>query len=321
MYERGTASSGPRILVIRLGAMGDIVHALPAAASLRHGFAGSHLTWVVEPRWRALLDGNPFIDRLVELRRGTAAGLLATLRELRERRFDFAVDFQGLIKSALVGAAAKVDRIYGFHRSLLRERVAGVFYSSPVMTGKQHVVDRNLDLAAAAGAASALLRFPLPAGEPEGELPQGRFVLACPLAGWRAKQWPLEYYGQLGKALREDGISLVLNGPPSAIGEMAGVPGVVLHASGLPGLIYATRQAAAVIGVDSGPLHLAAALGKPGVAVFGPTDPARNGPYGGSLTVLRSPGAVTSYKRREEIDESMRKITPGEVLAALREAL
>jgi heptosyltransferase I len=321
MYGRVTVSSGPRILVIRLGAMGDIVHTLPAAASLRHGFPGSHLTWVVEPKWRALLDGNPFIDRIVELQRGSAAGLLATVRELRERRFDFAVDFQGLIKSALVGAAAKVDRIYGLHRSLLREPLAGLFYSSPVMTARAHVVDRNLDLAAAAGAASAVLRFPLPAGEPEGALPDGRFVLACPLAGWRSKQWPLAYYGEVAQALRMDGIELVLNGPPSVIPELERVPGAVAHRSGLPGLIDATRRAAAVIGVDSGPLHLAAALGKPGVAIFGPTDPARNGPYGGTLTVLRSPGAATSYKRREEIDESMKKITPEAVLPALRGAL
>jgi heptosyltransferase-1 len=301
--------------------MGDIVHALPAAASLRHGFHGSHLTWVVEPRWRALLDGNPFIDHLIELRRSSAGGLLATARELRERRFDFAVDFQGLLKSALVGAVAKVDRIYGFHRSMLRERSAGLFYSSAVLSQRPHVVDRNLDLAAAAGAASALRTFPLPQGTPEGRLPKAGFVLASPLAGWRSKQWPLDFYRELAIALRRDGMRLVLNGPPSEAATLAEVSEALSHTSGLPGLLDATRRAAAVIGVDSGPMHLAAALGKPGVAIFGPTDPARNGPYGGSLTVLRSPDAVTSYKRRDQIDESMKKIAPADVLGALRESL
>lgn len=319
MYGAAMPASGARILVIRLGAMGDIVHTLPAAASLRHGFPGSHLTWMVEPRWRPLLAENPFIDRILELRRGSAAGLLESLRELRAERFDFAVDFQGLIKSALVAGLARVDRIYGFHRSLLREKAAALFYSSALRTQAPHVVDRNLDLAQAAGASNAVRSFPLPQGRPEGALPPGAFVLACPLAGWRSKQWPMEYYREVAAALRRDGLPLVLNGPPGAgFGE---IPEAEVHGSGLPGLIDATRRAAAVIGVDSGPLHLAAALGKPGVAIFGPTDPARNGPYGGSLKVLRSPSAVTSYKRREEIDESMRAVGPDEVLEALRASL
>ncbi len=104
-------------------------------------------------------------------------------------------------------------------------------------------------------------------------------------------------------------------------GYWQGVRGAQIHLSGIGGLIDATRRGHAVIGVDSGPMHLAAALSKPGVAIFGPTDPASHGPYGGSLRVLRSPDAVTSYKRREEIDESMRAITPGMVLEALEGAL
>lgn len=320
MYGAATPSSGARILVVRLGAMGDIVHALPAAASLRHGFAGSRLTWVVEPQWRPLLEENPFIDRIVELRRGSASGLLESLRQLRSERFDFAVDFQGLLKSSLVANFGKVDKIYGFHRSLLRERWAALFYSDAVLSEAAHVVEQNLDLAAAAGVSSTLRTFPLPQGRPEGTLPAGDFVLASPLAGWRSKQWPVEYYRQLAGLLQSDGLRLVLNGPPGAQ-VLAEVPNAVAHSSGLAGLINATRRAVAVVGVDSGPMHLAAALGKPGVAIFGPTDPARNGPYGGSLTVLRSTSAVTSYKRREEIDESMREVRPEEVAGALRESL
>jgi len=110
---------------------------------------------------------------------------------------------------------------------------------------------------------------------------------------------------------------LVVNGPPSDANTLDKIDGVYRHISGLPGLIYATRRATAVIGVDSGPMHLAAALQKPGVAIFGPTDPARNGPYGKSMLALRSPIAETSYKRRAETDQSMRAITPEEVFAAL----
>jgi heptosyltransferase-1 len=114
---------------------------------------------------------------------------------------------------------------------------------------------------------------------------------------------------------------LVLNGPPSAEQLLRSVPDTLTHVSSIAGLIHATRRAAAIIGVDSGPMHLAAALGKPGVAIFGPTDPARNGPYGGAFRVLRSPRAVTTYKRRSHADGSMREITPEQVCRALEELL
>lgn len=319
-------SSGRRILVVRLGAMGDIIHALPAVSFLKHSHPGSHLTWIVEPRWAPLLEENPCIDRLVLLRRGSIAGLLESWCDLRAARYDFAVDFQGLVKSALVASAARPDRIFGFHHTQIRERTAAIFYSHKVLSRAAHVVDQNLDLAAAVPdglpeVAGISRVFPLPPGRPEGgDLPSGDFVLASPLAGWRAKQWPMDHYRVLAARLRcELDIPLVLNGPPGA--AFAEVEGAPRHSSGLPGLIYATRRAAAVLGVDSGPLQLAAALGTPGVAIFGPTDPARNGPYGDSLKVLRSPAAVTTYKRGASIDESMRQVSPGEVFEALKAVL
>jgi len=290
-----------RILVVRLGAMGDILHALPAVASLKTGHPGSRLTWVVEAKWAPLIEGNPFVDRVVLLRRQSAAALLESWRDLRSERYQMAVDFQGLLKSALVAAAARPERIFGFGYPLLRERAAGLFYSRKILTQAAHVVDRNLDLAAAAGATTALRVFSLPPGRPEGELPPGAFVLASPLAGWRSKQWPAEHYRALAARLRAElGMPLVVDLPLGNADwlRQAGMAGdAVAHVSGLAGLIDATRRAAAVVGVDSGPLHLAAALEKPGVAIFGPTDPARNGPYGGTLRVLRAEGAVTTYKR------------------------
>ena len=318
----GNPHSGGRILVVRLGAMGDIIQALPAAASLKHGFPGWQVTWVVEPRWAPLLEGNPFLDRVVLLDRSTRAGLARAWCELRAERFDLAVDFQGLIKSALAACVARSERIYGFDRSVAREPLAAMLYSDKVRARSVHRVDRNLELAARAGASTALHSFPMPPGRPEGALPAGAFVLASPLSGWRAKQWPLEYYARLAERLRrEAGVPLVLNGPPSAREELAGVANAVVHLSSIEGLIDATRRAAAVVGVDSGPMHVADALGRPGVAIFGPTDPAQTGPYGGSLTVLRSADAVTSYKRRDEIDPSMRAITPDAVFDALQPRL
>jgi heptosyltransferase-1 len=227
--------------------------------------------------------------------------------------FDIAVDFQGLLKSAAVAFFSGAAQTVGFDRT--RERPAAVFYTRRAEAQSAHVVDRNLELAAACGAGNVAVEFPLPAGIPEGELPDGPFVLASPFAGWRSKQWSIENYGALAKRLD---MPLVLNGPPQAEGELRAVPGCRVHISGIAGLIHATRRAARVIGLDSGPLQLSAALGKPGVALFGPTDPVRNGPYGGSIRVIRSPAAVTSYKRRNEIDPSMRAITPEAVFAELQ---
>ena len=310
-----------RILVVRLGAMGDIIHTLPAVASLKHSLPGSHITWAIAPKWAPLLDGNVFVDRRILLERGSLAALFRSRRELRRERFDFAVDFQGLIQSALVASVARPERIFGFDRSQVREKPAALFYSNCAVSRSSHVVERNIDLARAAGAASVLHTFPLPPGEPEQPLPAGDFVLACPLAGWASKQWPLESYAELAKRLARFGIPLVVNGPPSSADVLARIEGARRHTSGLPGLIDATRRAMAVVGVDSGPLHLAAALEKPGIAIFGPTDPERNGPYGGSLQVLRSPTAVTSYKRLDSIDRSMRDVTPDDVFAALESQL
>jgi heptosyltransferase-1 len=303
--------SASRILVVRLGAMGDILHALPAVAALKQNHPNAELAWFVEPQWMPLLEGNPFVDRVIPFRRRSVRGLFDSLRDLRAESYDLAVDFQGLLKSAIPARVAGPARLYGFHESQLRERAAGLFYTHKVTSSSAHVVDRNLDLGLATGrgAESSERLFPLPPGRCEGDLPAGDFVLASPLAGWQSKQWPMEYYTELAERLKQElGVPLVLNGPPDS---------AMPHRCDLPGLIYATRRATAVIGVDSGPMHLAAALGKSGVAIFGPTDPARNGPYGTSMRVLRADGVATTYKRGAEIDDSMRRITPTQVFESL----
>jgi heptosyltransferase-1 len=321
------------ILIVRLGAMGDIIHALPAVTAMKQGFPGAQITWVVEPRWAPLLaphkaskdkSGKSLVDRIVLFHRHRPATWHQTRRELRERHFDLAVDFQGLVKSALVAHFARPERIAGFAPGVVRERIASWFYSTCVNTAAIHVVDQALDLAAgAAGVQAGALAsaqmpaysFSLPPGAPEGVLPDQPFALACPSAGWTSKQWPLEHYEILARMLRDRlGMPLVLNGAPGTLAELGWA---VRHESGIPGLIDATRRAALVIGVDSGPLHLAAALNKSGVAIFGPTDPARNGPRGGDFHVFRAEGVSTTHRRGEAIDPSMRAIAPDQVFAAL----
>ena len=247
---------------------------------------------------------------------------METRRELRAAHYDFAVDFQGLLKSAMAASAAQPGPALRLP-PIAGARAAGraVLLRTRRVSRAAHVVDRNLELAAACGGggmqpASAL--FPLPPGRPEGELPAGDFVLASPLAGWASKQWPMDHYRRSGRAPARRTRHSAGAGRSAGRGFRRGRGRQCRTIPSLAGLIHATRRAAAVVGVDSGPLHLAAALGKPGVAIFGPTDPARNGPYGDSLRVLRTPGAATTYKRGAAIDPSMQNISPDEVFEALQ---
>ena len=326
-----------RILVIRLSSMGDVIHTLPAVAALKKFLPDSQLCWLIRPRWTPLLEGNPFVDEVIPLERSIGATLRCAAA-LRKRRFDLSVDFQGLIQTAVVARAARPRKLFGFGTQSVREKPAAWFYSDPVephthniepQPGAAHVVDQNMELAAAAAGNSRDIanqprEFPLPPGRPEGSLPDRPFILASPFAGWGSKQWPLEYWTDLARRLP---LPLVVNGPPASRDRLAAIQGASVHLSGIPGLIDATRRATAVLGLDSGPLHLAAALGKPGVALFGPTDPARNGPYGGSIRdgglirVLRDPHAVTDYHRRDQPDASMRALTPEMVSRTLAEIL
>jgi heptosyltransferase-1 len=305
------------ILVVRLGAMGDILHALPAVASLKESFPRKRIFWVVAHKWMELLDGNPNIDELVPFDRQVAGALAKTWRRLRAIRPEIAIDFQGLIQSAIAGRAARPETYFGLTRSLAREPLAALFYTRRVEASGPHRVETNLQLAAAAGAAALAEESWIPQGRPEGELPAGPFILTSPLAGWASKQWPLACYEELAKRMRAQGLELVANVPAGRERELGQFTHLCLHTSSISGLIDATRRAIGVVGVDSGPLHLAAALGKPGVALFGPTDPVQNGPFKSRMTVLRTPDAQTTYKRHAQVDASMTKISAERVAEEL----
>lgn len=310
-----------RILIVRLGAFGDILHAMPAAATVRANCPRARIAWLVEPRWAALLDGNPDVDEVIAFDRRGPGSWPALVARLRRARLDLAIDLQGLVKSALPvrlsGARVRVGLAWG----AAREALASFRYSRTFAPTARHIVDQHLELAGFAAGVRRVVRFAIPEGRAEGELPE-RFVLACPLAGWRSKQWPLERYDELARLVEKRlGVPLVLNGAPGQEAELRGVRGAVTHVSGLPGLIHATRRALAVVGLDSGPMHLAAALGKPGVALFGPTDPARNGPYGGAMPVLREAASLTTYRRGAEYEPGLASIAAERVMETVLESL
>jgi heptosyltransferase I len=297
-----------KILIVRLGAMGDILHTMPAVAALRASQPDAEIAWVLEPKWFPLLECSGLAHHLLPLDRRSAISIWTAQRWLKRWRPDIAIDFQGLLKSALVARCSAAPQRRGFANGL-REEAAGLFYTDPIASSATHVVDKNCDLVGLPAAPPLL-----PQGQAGETLPAGPFVLAAPFAGWASKQWPIERYAQLAALLQDrHAVTLVLNVAPN----QATPNGVFRHQSDIGGLIHATRQAHAVLGLDSGPLHLAAALGKPGVALFGPTDPARNGPYRSPITVLRQPNAETTYKRGAQIAPSMMSLSVEAVYNAL----
>ncbi len=299
--------------------MGDILHTVPAVTRLRQRWPDAEITWVLEPRWMPLLAGTRIVDHLLPLERRSAASVWIALKWLRRWRPDLAIDFQGLLKSAITAWLSGAEDRLGFASEALREAQAGVFYTQLVTPNHAHIVDRNLELVGAT-AMDHPEKWSGPIGFPQGTLPSGDFVLAAPFAGWKSKQWPIERYLDLGQRLTtERGLKLVLNVMPGTTLPESNF--IWRHESGIEGLIDATRRARAIVGLDSGPMHLAATLQKPGVALFGPTDPDRNGPYGGSMRVLRVDGATTSYKRDNEVSKSMLRLDVDQVWTALNEVI
>lgn len=342
-----------KILIVRLGAMGDIIHTLPAIATLRRAYPDAELAWAVEERWVELLctrgyQGErgpqmPLLDRVHVLRvsawrsapfdRQISRVMQESAHELRAARYELALDFQGAIKSAVVARVARARRRIGFVRP--REAPAGILYTRRVAANGVHMVDQNISLVQAiAPGVPPSHEFEVavdPAAENwcDEELHRrgtGAFAILTPGAGWGAKQWPPERYGEVARALAKDGLrSLVNHGPGEesvARAVEAASAGTASASSCSVGqLIALTRRARLVIGGDTGPLHLGAALGVPAVGIYGPTDPARNGPYGPRCAVLRSPESRTSHVRRRRTEEGMLNITVEETVAVARRLL
>lgn len=358
-YRRGAlmAASGERaaplsrILVVRLGSMGDIVHTLPAVATLRHAFPTAHIGWVVEERWGELLCAagaarrgptspeRPLVDavhtvdtfawRAAMFSDETRREVRSLRTALREVHYQVALDFQGAWKSAILAQLAGAESLFGSRRP--REAPASLFYTRQIELGGRHIVEQNLSLAqCVAPGMPPQLRFDLPrdaAAEAhcEGELRRlnvQEFAILNPGAGWGAKRWPAERYGEVARALAQRGMASLVNygpGEESLAREVAERSQDAAHPfpCTLGELIALTRRARLFVGGDTGPVHIAAALGIPVVAIYGPTDPARNGPFGnGPVAVLRSGESVTSHARRREPESGLMTITVADVLAA-----
>ena len=292
------------ILVVKLSAIGDVIHALPVSYAIKETFPHAHLTWVTEPPARPLLELNPCIDELITFHkkefkslRGFARNFLPFRRVIRSRRYDAVLDLQGLFKSAAIARLAKAPLKLGTCN--MREGSDRV--SRPVRGphAEGHIVERYLDVARALGCRVKEVKFPLEIPEEvqesckelireAGADPSLPYAVLAPGAGWPNKRWTPEHFARLANWLYDRQIIPLLVGGgvvdmrlAAEIGEEMGVPPVsLIDKTTLPELAALLAGARLVVGGDTGPVHLAAGLKRPTIMLMGPTDANRNGPYG-----------------------------------------
>lgn len=341
-----------RLLIVRLSAMGDVIHTLPAAQALREAFPQAVIGWLIEERWAELLCApgtalrgersaeRPLVDwvhtvNLKGWRKSiftlqTAERIAKVWNDVRAARYEVAIDLQGAIRSAVLARWSGAPVVWG--ASEPRETPATLWYTRQAELRGAHVIEQNLSIVEAlVGHHVRAGRVPVPF-DPRAEktiderlakLGLAKFALITPGAGWGAKRWPAERYGQVASALANCAVPSIVNygpGEESLAREVEDASrGTATRMQGsISELIALTRRAQVFIGGDTGPLHLAAALQVPVVAIFGPTNPARNGPYGTRSVVLRSAGSATSHARSPHPDEAMLQIGVNEVVDTAR---
>lgn len=331
----------PAILIVRLGALGDLVHAIPAAAALRAAYPAARIDWLVEARHREILDLVTCIDRILVLEKPTLGGWVQASRQLRAGGYDIALDFQGLMKSAVLSRASGARRVLGFSIWHLREKGARPFYSESVNVaappgGERHVIHKNLRLLEALGITTTAIAFPLrrvdsaardaiaarAAGVP--------FALINPGAAWPNKRWDARRFGELAAFLREvrELVPFVLWGPgeeqlAQAVVDASAGAALLAPPTRLADLAEICRSAALMVSGDTGPLHMAAALDTPIVSIFGPTDPSRNGPWlEDDIAVSRYPACGCKYDRTcHQSEWCLGSLPVSEVTAAVQHRL
>lgn len=348
-----------RLLVVRLSAMGDVLHTLPAVHALREAFPQAFIGWLIEERWAELLCApgaarrgcrsalRPLVDEVhaVDLKAwrkspfsvSTLQRVATVWNDVSDAGYDTAVDLQGAMRSAVLARWSGARVVYGAAEP--RESPASLWYTRTVVARGRHVIEQNLSVAQAlishrTGLSSAEFACDLPRDPPAelrigqrlAELGIDEFAILNPGAGWGAKRWPPERYGEVARSLADRGVRSILNHGPGEeelvrAAEAASAGTARAMRCSITELIALTRRARLFVGGDTGPLHLAAALKVPVVGIYGPTDPARNGPYGTRSIVLRSAESVTTHARRDVPEEGLLGIGSDAVVRAASELL
>lgn len=334
-----------RILIVKPSAFGDVVHSLPFLAALRQTYPKARVGWVISRACAGLLEGRPDVDDLYLFERKRWGGFRNLTRNLREMRafagklraekFDLVVDLQGLFRSALLARMTGAPRRVGFAGA---RELGWIFYTDRVRVAdpEMHAVDRYLLVAEHLGLAiERPVRFNV--AVPEGARARMKEALAAvnaegrpvaaliPGSQWPSKRWPAELFAELAGRLEERGFAPVFLGSPDDVPLVERIRGMrhepaasLAGKTTIPELTAALAESAVVVANDSGPMHLAVALGRPVVALYGPTSPGRTGPYGGRATVLQSARpCAPCYDAECEDVECMREITVERVLDAV----
>jgi lipopolysaccharide heptosyltransferase I len=293
-----------RLLIVKLGAIGDIVHTLPALSAIRRAMPDAEIGWIAEQRSIEILRGHPYVDQLFEIdtrrwRSGMKAGQILTevgkeLGGLRRAGFDTAIDFQGLLKSAAIAKASGASERWGFSRKELREPASRLLLNHTVkVPPRSHVINKNLMLARGAFPIpdDGKIEFAIATGAEHraeaaaiAERAGGRFAILNPAGGWVTKLWHAEKFGQLADRIYEElGLASVIATGPAEV-ELAErtmcasrTAKITAAQPSLKGFLELAKMADVYVGGDTGPTHLAIAAGTPVVGIFGPTEWWRNG--------------------------------------------
>ena len=309
------------ILIIKMSSLGDVIHALPTLYAVRKNWPHAKITWAVHPQFAHILPGKPWIDEviLIEKKGLKSFSYLRQLRKvLHSRQFDMTLDLQCIAKSAIVSFLSGAPEKYGYWE--LRE---GSKLVNKALVGPHqydHVIERYLDTVRVLGGTVDAIEFPLPKsqeawdhvqqlwaerGLEREDINRGNYIVVAPGARWAVKEWPIPHFSQLCKRLVEDGQNVVLMGAPAdqdksqAIVDAVQDPRLIdmTGATSLEELTELIRYSKLYISADTGPLHLANALKKPLIAMYGTTSPDRTGPYGGDYVhILVSPTSKATAK-------------------------
>jgi heptosyltransferase-1 len=328
--------SDARFLVVRLGSLGDIVHTFPAVAALRASFASGEIVWLTHPRWVELVASSGLASEVWPVDSRDLRSVRQVIAKTRATRWHAAIDYQGLWKAAFLPFFGGVPKRVGFSSTTIREMGVPILYTDRVVCKTTHIADQNGELSLRAGSRQGVAPFSLqvcPKDEDRvrTDLRQSgldRYIVLSPGGGWRAKCWPAERFGALCQKIRAKlGFRSVINYGPGEeslaedVRRAGGDANPKVYDGEMGPLMALLHGAECIVGGDTGPLHLAVALGTRAVALFGPTDPARNGPYPLKDIVLRSPGAATTYGRSNVTDPSLLDLSVDTVLAAVHERL
>jgi lipopolysaccharide heptosyltransferase I len=329
-FPQSATAASPRILIVRLSAIGDVIHGLPVLCALRDAMPNAFLAWIAEGTAGDVLEGHPALDELIRVPRRywkSPAAILKMRRKLRALKFDVAIDLQCLTKSAVTAWLSGARRRIGKSGEHGRE-LSCWFNNELIEAGGAHVIEHYLSMLRPLGIESPPVRFDLPERAADSQaideflrtsgLTDQRFAVLNPGAGWPSKMWPAERYGELAQHLfRVHGMrSIAAWGVPAEVplaeSIVAASDGhaVIAPKTSMLDLGALCRRAALFVGSDTGPMHLAVAVGTPTISMHGPSRADWCGAYGPTNVRMQIRyEAGSSLERRRADDSAMRAIT------------